>query len=96
METRSENKRISFAHIPSTIDMPDLLDLQLQSFEEFLQLKTPPSKRLNQGLQAVFLANFPILDNKEFYRLDFVEYYVEKSKYLLKTAKKMFSIILHR
>ncbi len=88
METRSENKRISFAHIPSTIDMPDLLDLQLQSFEEFLQLKTPPAKRLNQGLQAVFLANFPILDNKEFYRLDFVEYYVEKPRYAIEECEE--------
>ena len=75
------HQRISFSRIPSTIHIPDLLDIQIQSFEEFLQLKTAPAKRLNQGLQAVFLANFPILDNKEFYRLDFVEYYIEKPRY---------------
>lgn len=76
-----DNKRISFARIPSTIQVPDLLDIQIESFEEFLQSKVPPSKRENKGLQAVFLANFPILDNKEFYRLDFIEYYIEKPRY---------------
>ena len=81
MEVRLDNKRISFSRIPSSIEMPDLLDIQIESFEEFLQLKTPPSKRLNQGLQSVFLANFPILDNKELYRLDFIEYYIEKPRY---------------
>ncbi|MGE5429718.1 MAG: DNA-directed RNA polymerase subunit beta [Syntrophomonadaceae bacterium] len=76
-----DNKRISFARIPSTIQVPDLLDIQIESFEEFLQSKVPPSKRENKGLQAVFLANFPIMDNKEFYRLDFMEYYIEKPRY---------------
>ncbi|MGE5399806.1 MAG: DNA-directed RNA polymerase subunit beta [Ignavibacteriales bacterium] len=81
MEARLDNKRISFSRIPSTIGVPDLLDIQIESFEEFLQSKIPPSKRENKGLQAVFLANFPILDNKEFYRLDFIEYYIEKPRY---------------
>ena len=61
--------------------MPDLLNIQVDSFEDFLQLKTPASQRDNKGLQNVFNANFPIHDNKEFYRLDFVEYYVEKPRF---------------
>jgi DNA-directed RNA polymerase subunit beta len=40
-----------------------------------------PAKRDNKGLQAVFSTNFPILDNKENYRLDFLEYYIEKPRY---------------
>ncbi len=82
------NNRISFARIPSTIEMPDLLNIQLESFEEFLQLKVPPAKRENKGLQAVFSANFPILDNKEFYRLDFVEYYIEKARYSIEECRE--------
>ncbi|MDP4173202.1 MAG: DNA-directed RNA polymerase subunit beta [Bacteroidota bacterium] len=81
MEARLDNKRISFARISSTTDVPDLLDIQIESFEEFLQSKIAPSKRENKGLQAVFLSNFPILDNKEFYRLDFIEYYIERPRY---------------
>ncbi|MGE5682744.1 MAG: DNA-directed RNA polymerase subunit beta [Bacillota bacterium] len=81
MEARLDNKRISFARISSTTDVPDLLDIQIESFEEFLQSKISPSKRENKGLQTVFLSNFPILDNKEFYRLDFIEYYIERPRY---------------
>ncbi len=76
-----DNKRISFSRIPSVVEAPDLLNIQTAAFEEFIQLKTPPSKRENKGLQAVFTANFPIFDNKENYRLDFMEYYIEKPRF---------------
>ena len=84
MEKSKINKstgRISFSSITSAIKMPDLLNIQVDSFEDFLQLKTPASQRDNKGLQNVFNANFPIHDNQEFYRLDFVEYYVEKPRF---------------
>lgn len=84
MEKQKINKstgRITFASIPTALKVPDLLNIQLESFEEFLQAKVPPSQRENKGLQAVFNQNFPILDNKEFYRLDFIEYYIEKPRF---------------
>ena len=84
MEKTKINKstgRISFASISHAIKVPDLLNIQLDSFEDFLQLKVAPSQRENKGLQAVFNNNYPILDNKEFYRLDFIEYYVEKPRF---------------
>lgn len=84
MEKQKINKstgRISFAKITNVLKVPDLLNIQLESFEEFLQAKVPPSQRENKGLQAVFNQNFPILDNKEFYRLDFIEYYIEKPRF---------------
>ncbi len=77
----NNNNRISFGKITSVIEAPSLLSIQLDSFEDFAQQKVPPSKRENKGLQAVFNTNFPIFDNKENYRLDFLEYYVEKSRY---------------
>ncbi len=76
-----KTNRITFAEIQSAIKVPDLLNIQLESFEEFLQLKIHPLKREDKGLQAVFNANFPILDNKEFYRLDFIEYAIEKPRF---------------
>ncbi|HKJ81664.1 MAG TPA: DNA-directed RNA polymerase subunit beta [Ignavibacteriaceae bacterium] len=75
------NNRISFGKIPSVIEPPDLLDIQKAAFEEFVQLKTPPNKREGKGLQTVFTNNFPIFDNKENYRLDFIEYYIEKPRF---------------
>jgi DNA-directed RNA polymerase subunit beta len=73
--------RYSFSSVSNAMKVPDLLNIQLDSFEEFLQLKVSPSQRENKGLQAVFNTNFPILDNKEFYRLDFIEYYIEKPRF---------------
>jgi DNA-directed RNA polymerase subunit beta len=75
------NNRVSFGKIPSVIEVPDLLSIQTDSFEDFIQSKVHPAKRENKGLQQVFSTNFPIFDNKENYRLDFIEYYIEKPRY---------------
>jgi len=76
-----DNNRISFGRIPSVIEIPDLLGIQTETFEDFVQLDIHPTKRENKGLQQVFTTNFPIFDNKENYRLDFLEYYVEKPRF---------------
>jgi DNA-directed RNA polymerase subunit beta len=76
-----KNNRITFGSISPAIKVPDLLNIQLESFEDFLQIKVPPSERVNKGVQQVFKANFPILDNKEFYRLDFIDYAIEKPRF---------------
>ena len=76
-----DTKRISFGKISSIIDAPDLLDIQTTTFEDFVQSKVPVDKRENKGLQAVFTSNFPIFDNKENYRLDFINYFFEKPRF---------------
>ncbi len=75
------NGRINFGSIPSVIDVPDLLNIQNESFEDFIQMNALPGKREIKGLQQVFNTNFPIFDNKENYRLDFIEYNIEKPRY---------------
>jgi DNA-directed RNA polymerase subunit beta len=77
----NQNGRKSFSKLHTVIDLPDLLDIQLNSFNEFLQPDVPPDQRKNKGLQAVFNSVFPILDSRENFILEFVEYYVEKPKY---------------
>ena len=78
---RKINGRISFGKIQSALDVPDLLDVQKASFDDFLQLDALPGEREMKGLQQVFESNFPIYDNKENYRLDFVSYYIDKPRY---------------
>ena len=73
--------RKSFSRLRSVLELPDLLEVQLKSFDEFLQPHTPPHKRKVQGLQEVFLNTFPITDSRENFILEFVEYYVEEPKY---------------
>jgi DNA-directed RNA polymerase subunit beta len=80
--------RYSFAKIPTVVEYPDLLNVQLESFEHFLQERIPPHKRKNKGLQQVFLMNFPITDSRENFLLEFVEYYVEKPKYSMRECQE--------
>ncbi|MGA7161926.1 MAG: DNA-directed RNA polymerase subunit beta [Bacteroidota bacterium] len=80
--------RVSFAKIPTVVEYPDLLNVQMESFEHFLQEHVPPHKRKNKGLQQVFLMNFPITDTRENYLLEFIEYYVEKPKYSMRECQE--------
>src|SRR6516164_7331706 len=53
-------ERINFGKIKEIIAPPNLIELQTNSYKEFLQAEVPPSKRRNLGLQAVFTEVFPI------------------------------------
>ncbi len=75
------NGRISFGKIKEIVEAPDLLNIQLESWQSFLQSDMPQARRKNRGLQAVFKMNFPITDARENFLLEFIEYYVEKPKY---------------
>ena len=74
-------KRIDFSRFGKTDLYPDLLNVQVDSFDEFLQENIPPSKRLPIGLQKVFQSNFPIEDASSVFQLEFIEYSVERPKY---------------
>jgi len=82
------NRRKSFAKIPIVAEPPDFLEMQLKSFNDFLQPDVPPSQREDKGLQAVFKSVFPITDTRGNYLLEFVEYYVEKPRYSVKECKE--------
>ena len=77
----SKNKRLTFAKTSITHDPPDLLNVQIQSYIDFLQEDVPASRRKSQGLQKVFEDNFPISDSRETAILEFVDYYLEKPHY---------------
>src|SRR5438876_6344715 len=53
-------ERINFGKIKEIIAPPNLIELQVNSYQEFLQADSAPSKRRNLGLQAVFTEVFPI------------------------------------
>ncbi len=80
--------RKTFSKIVKIADLPDLLNIQLESFEDFLQANVTPDKRVNKGLQAVFTSIFPIVDSRENFILEFVSYYLEKPKYDLKECQE--------
>ncbi len=74
-------KKINFAQIPSIMSIPNLIEVQKASFEEFLQKDVPPEKRKKQGLQAAFWDIFPMSNVDQTLSLEFVEYILEKPKY---------------
>ena len=73
--------RHDYSKLPSIIEMPNLLAVQIDSFNAFLQADVPVSERKNQGLQAVFLDIFPITDIHEHFSLEFIEYMLGEPKY---------------
>ncbi len=81
MNNKQVIERVGFAKNPSVVEMPDLLEIQIDSYEEFLQQDIAPEKRTNTGLQAVFTSSFPVDDAKELFKLEFVKYFIERSKY---------------
>ena len=54
----SKKIRKSFGKIPLVTSLPNLIEVQKRSFDNFLQLKTKPEKRQNSGLHAVFKSSF--------------------------------------
>ncbi len=60
---------------------PDLLEVQLKSFQDFFQLDTTAENRKNEGLYKVFMENFPITDTRNNFVLEFIDYYVDPPRY---------------
>jgi len=80
--TVSENKpRVNFATVKNPLPYPDFLEVQLQSFRDFLQLDTAPEERNNEGLFKVFSENFPIADTRNNFVLEFLDYYIDPPRY---------------
>ena len=73
----NHSDRVSFSRIAETIETPDLLNIQVESWKNFLQSDVVSSKRKKMGLQEVFLVNFPVLDTRETMQLEFVGYHLE-------------------
>jgi len=73
--------RKNFSKIPSILEIPNLIEIQKQTFERFLQTHVEAEKRENVGLQAVFNSVFPIRDFNDSASLEFVGYTLEEPKY---------------
>ncbi len=83
MSSNNANQRINFASIKNPLDFPDFLEIQLKSFQDFLQLDAPPESRKNEGLYKVFTENFPIADTRNNFVLEFLDYYVDPPRYTI-------------
>jgi DNA-directed RNA polymerase subunit beta len=82
-ETFTGRKRVRkfFGKIHEVAEMPNLIEVQKASYDQFLLVKEPPGGRLDEGLQAVFKSVFPITDFSNTAQLEFVRYEFEAPKY---------------
>jgi len=83
-----ETKRYNFGKIPEVCDIPNLIELQTKSFNDFLQLGVPKSRRKNAGLEEVFTEVFPIESYDGKHKLEYVSYSLGKPKYSLEECYK--------
>ena len=81
MSVTTPKPRVNFASVKNPLPYPDFLEVQLKSFQDFLQLDTPPEKRNNEGLYKVFAENFPIADTRNNFVLEFLDYYIDPPRY---------------
>ncbi len=77
----AEDMRVNFGKIKLAPQYPDLLEIQIKSFQEFFQLETTPENRINEGLYKVFQENFPITDARNIFVLEFLDYFVDPPRY---------------
>ncbi|MGA9137882.1 MAG: DNA-directed RNA polymerase subunit beta, partial [Methylovirgula sp.] len=82
-QTFSGRKRVRkfFGHIREVAEMPNLIEVQKASYDQFLMVAEPEGGRPDEGLQAVFRSVFPISDFANVALLEFVKYVFEPPKY---------------
>ena len=73
-ETRAIRTRLDFSKIPTSIQIPNLIEVQRRSYERFLQMDKLPQEREDNGLESVFTSVFPITDFRNVSELEFVDY----------------------
>ena len=83
LKNSAEYLRQSFSKIKLSSEYPDLLEIQLKSFQEFFQVDTTQDLRQNEELYRVFEENFPITDARNIFVLEFLDYLILFSSVIL-------------
>ncbi len=80
--------RKNFGRMTDAVTVPNLIELQKRSYEDFLQKDVDPENRKKQGLQAVFHSVFPILDYKGAVRMEFIKYTLQHPNYDIEECRQ--------
>ena len=80
MADRTHSERINFGKLREVIQPPNLIELQISSYLEFLQKEVPEKQRKPYGLEAVFKEVFPINSYDERLTLEYVSYTIGEPK----------------
>src|SRR3989344_3717684 len=80
--------RKDYSRIGKIVDIPNLIDIQKKSYQQFLQVGVKPEARTDVGLQGVFKSIFPMKDYSGTATLDFVNYILEEPKYTIEECQQ--------
>ena len=80
--------RKDYSRIGKIVDIPNLIDIQKKSYQQFLQVGVKPEARTDIGLQGVFKSIFPMKDYSGTATLDFVNYLLEEPKYTIEECQQ--------
>jgi DNA-directed RNA polymerase subunit beta len=80
--------RHSFGKIKDVVEMPNLLEIQIDSYRSFLQLDVPTRHRERRGLHLVFESVFPIIDGKGVYSLEYLDYSIGNPRYSVEECRE--------
>jgi DNA-directed RNA polymerase subunit beta len=81
LDYRNRVKRVDLSKIDKVLEIPNLIQVQHESYNEFLQLDIPVERRKDTGLQTVFKSIFPIADYNGRASLEFVSYTIGAPKW---------------
>lgn len=76
----------NFSRVKPAIQVPDLLRVQKESFDNFLQADVKPEERLPQGLHKIFMDTFPIESSTKEFSLEYVSYEIGRPKHSIREA----------
>ncbi len=88
MATTKKQQRVNFSRMQKHMPYPDFLEIQLKSFEDFVQMDSTPEQRRKEGLFRVFSENFPIQDTRNSFTLAFLDYSVDRPRYSIEECIK--------
>ena len=88
MATSKKQQRVNFSRMQKHMPYPDFLEIQLKSFEDFVQMDSTPEQRRKEGLFKVFQENFPIQDTRNSFTLAFLDYSVDRPRYSIEECIK--------
>ncbi|NQU95724.1 MAG: DNA-directed RNA polymerase subunit beta [Candidatus Omnitrophica bacterium] len=81
-------KRKNYAKIKECFELPNLIDIQISSYKEFLQQDVAKNKRQMAGLESLFKETLPIQTPDKVYSLEYMSYTVERPKYTIEECLK--------
>ena len=79
----------NFGKIDDAIAVPDLTEVQLASYDRFIQKDIPLNKRKNEGLEELFREIFPIVSYDKTMELEYLGYEMENPRYTLEQCREL-------